>query len=161
MPRSRRSTRRLARTNPLARERALNALTFMRRGMSLRNAAREAHTTPATIQRYVPRAVVRTSAGRYTATKSDQYTRTLRMLTAQGQKAITVRGSRGAGRVAEYWAAVDHFLKTGSVARLRKFRGQSIRAEKVTYPFLTNPELLKRLAAAGEVQFEDLYALRG
>jgi hypothetical protein len=149
------------RLNVPARERALDALSHMRRGFSLRKAAREAHTTPETIRRYVPRAIYRDASGFFAARATDGYERTLYMLTAQGKVAVKVRGSRTASRIAEYWVAVDHFLKTGKTDRLRPFRGQSIRAGKVAYPFLTDPNTLRRLGYAGEVAFEDLYALRG
>jgi hypothetical protein len=159
--RSSRPKNRPSHANALARERALAALSRMRSGLSLNAASREAHTTAATVRRYLPTAVHRTKSGRFVASTSDQYARSIRILTAQGQKIVAVRGSRTASRIAEYWSAVDHFLKAGSTQRLWKFRGQSFQAGKVRYPFLTSPETLKRLGFAGEVQFEDLYALRG
>ena len=160
-PRPKRRNRPLDRVNVLARERAFEALSRMRQGRSLRAAAKDAHTTPETIRRYVPNALHRGRSGLYLARPTDGYERTLYMLTAQGKLAITVRGSRIASRIADYWVAVDHFLKNGKTDLLRKFRGQSIRASKVAYPFITNPNTLRRLGYAGEVSFEDLYALRG
>jgi hypothetical protein len=150
------------RTDPLARDRALNAVNHMRRhGYSMTEAAQRAMTTPATIKRYAPSALKQSSSGRYEPTKYDRYTRTLYILTTNGKTAVTVSDSRTATRIAEYSAAVDHFLKTGKTDRLRPFRRQSFRAGKVGYPFLTDPKTLARLANAGEVSFEDLYALRG
>lgn len=159
--RSPRKRARPARTDPLARERALTALSHMRCGLSLRKAAKEAHTTADTVRRYVPRALDRMSSGRYVAKPVDGYERALYMLTDRGKLAITVRGSKAASKIAEYWSAVDHFLKTGKTDRLRAFRGQSVRAGKVTYPFITNPNTLRRLGYAGEVSFEELYLNRG
>jgi len=159
MPRSRRIERLPNRPKALARERALSALSRMRGGMSLRAAARDAFTTPETVRRYLPAAVKRAASGRYVATTSDQYVRTLRFLNARGMDVVTVRGSRTASRIAEYWNAVDHFLKTGSTQRLWKFRGQSFQAGKIKHPFITSPEVLKQFGHQGEVQFEDLYAL--
>ena len=147
--------------NVLARERALDALSYMRQGRSLRTAAKEAHTTPETVRRYVPKAIHRTANGLYAVRATDGYERTIYMLTPQGKIAVTVRGSRTASRIASYWVAVDHFLKSGKTTLLRPFRGQSIRASKVAYPFITDPNTLRRLGYAGEVSFEDLYALRG
>jgi len=159
--RGRKSARRPTRADPRARERALDALSLMRKGRSLRVAAKEAHTTAQTIRRYLPRALDQIAGGRYVAKAFDGYERTLYMLTAQGKIAVTVRGSRAASRIAQYWVAVDHFLKTGKTNLLYSFRGQSVRAGKVAYPFITNPNTLRRLGYAGEVSFEDLYALRG
>ncbi len=95
------------------------------------------------------------------ATAYDRYARTIHILTVRGKIAVTVHDSRTASRIAEYWAAVDHFGKTERTDKLRAFRRQSFRAGKVGYPFLTNPQTLARLINAGEVSFEDLYALRG
>jgi hypothetical protein len=56
-------------------------------------------------------------------------------------------------------AAVDHYLKTGDTDGLSKFRGRTVRAENHTFAFVTDPRILDRLANAGEVAFEDLYAI--
>ena len=97
--------------------------------------------------------------GRYVATKYDRIPRTLRFLTPQGLTTLTVRDSRTASRIAEYMAAVHRFLRTGDRRGLSPFRRMSLRVDKVGYPFLTDPKTLERLAYAGEVSFEDLYAL--
>ena len=159
-PRQSKKSARPTRVDPIARERALDALSRMRGGLSLTRAARDAHTTPATLRRYLPRALDRVRGGRVIAKVSDGYERTLYILTAQGKKAVTVRGSRIASRIAAYWVAVDHFLNTGKTDKLHAFRGQSLRAGKVAYPFITNANTLRRLGYAGEVAFEDLYANR-
>ena len=69
-----------------------------------------------------------------------------------------MRDSRTASKIAAYWAAVDHYLKTGKTVRLQPFRGKSIRAGKITYHFITDPTTLTHLGYAGEVRFEDIYA---
>lgn len=152
--------RKASRVNVIARERALLAVNGMRKGLSLTAAAKRAGTTRATIQRYAPRALVRTEDRRYHATRYDRYARTLNILTAQGIRAVTVQDSRTASRIAEHAAAVDHYLKTGKTDKLRPFRRKSFRAGKVGYPFLTDPKTLMRLGEAGHVSFEELYALR-
>ena len=143
----------------LARERALDALNRMRReGRSITRAAREAGTTARTVRKYVGRALTE-RGGRLVAKPSDGLVRRMRFLSARGRTDLTVRSSRTASRIADYWAAVDHYLKTGDPRWLRPFRGKSIRAEKLGHPFITDPKTLSRLATAGEVAFEDLYAL--
>jgi len=159
--RKRKSPRGAQRVDPLARERALEALSHMRRGLSLRKAAKETHTTAETVRRYVPRALDRMSSGRYAAKAIDSYERTLYMLTERGKVAVTVRGSRAASKIANYWVAVDEFLRTGRTDRLRAFRGESVRAGKEKYAFITNVNMLRRLGYAGEVSFETLYLNRG
>ena len=169
MARSHRATRQRARTAPneipalvesqLARERALDVLSRMRReGRSLTRAAREAETTPRTVRKYVGRALTE-RRGHPVAKPFDRLLRRMRFLTPRGITELTTRNSRTASRIADHWAAVDHYLKTGDASWLRPFRGKAVRAEKVGRPFITDPRTLSRLAAAGEVAFEDLYAL--
>jgi hypothetical protein len=130
-------------------------------GLSLTRASRWAHTTPETVRKYVGQALVKTERGRYAATPSDRLTRHIRVLTKDGITRIRVRSSRTASRVARHWAAVKHYLLTGETEALAEFRGQSIRADGITYPFITDPAMLERLHAAGEVSFERLYTRRG
>jgi hypothetical protein len=125
---------------------------------SLTRAARQAETTTRTVRKYVSRALTH-RAGHFHAKPSDGLERRLRFLTVRGIIELTVRSSRTATRIAVYSNAVDHYLRTGDTSLLRPFRGKTVRAGKVGYPFLTDPRTLNRLAHAGEVSFEDLYAL--
>ena len=129
-------------------------------GLSLTRAARRAHTTPETIRKHVGRALVRTARGRYAASPSDRFTRHVWFLTPDGKVEVAVRGSRPAERVARYMAAVDRYLRTGDTDALAEFQGQGIRARNQTFLFLTDTDALDRLANAGEVSFERLYARR-
>ena len=149
------------RTNPEARERALEALNRMRAdGLSLTRAARTSRTTPQTVRNYVGRALTRSAGGRYAPTPSDRFTRRVWLLTARGKVEIAVRGSRPASRVARHMAAVDRYLREGRTDALRGFEGETIRAGRVVHAFVTDPVALDRLAFAGEVSFERLYVLR-
>jgi hypothetical protein len=143
----------------LARSRALEVLSLMRtKRQSLAEAAREAQTTRKTVVRYVGVALLKTGSRRYAAKPFDRLARSLRFLTPEGQIAVTVRSSRTASKIAEYWAAVDHYLRTGDTERLHQFSGKSVRAGKEQFPFITDPRTLNRIASAGEVAFEDIYA---
>lgn len=144
----------------LARLRALEALSEMReQRKSLTQAARAAQTTPRTVKRHVAPALRKTRTGRYKPTPSDRLPRSLRFLTPEGIISVEVGGSRAASEIARHWAAVDRYLRTGQTDALREFRGRAIRVGKGRYPFVTDPRTLGRLARAGEVSFEDLYAL--
>jgi hypothetical protein len=128
------------------------------KGLSLARAASEALTTPRTLEKYAGSALRKRSSGRYEAKPSDRLTRSLRFLTPAGQIAITVRSSRAASRIAGYWAAVDYYLRTGDTEHLHEFSGKSVRAGKEQFPFITDPRTVNRIASAGEVAFEDIYA---
>ena len=82
--------------------------------------------------------------------------------TPEGTHAIAIRGSRRtrqASALGEYWNAVHHYLQTGDASRLKKFRGKSITdVHRVRFPLLTDTDELDRLASAGVLSFESLYA---
>jgi len=167
--RRRRSRRRQARTSRKrttqadsgARARALEALSRMRsEGLSLTRAAQAAHTTPATVRRFVGSAVTRQRNGRYAAKPSDRLTRHVWFLTRDGPVEVALRGSRPAERVASYMAAVDRYLKTGDTDGLAAFEGRSVRSRNQAHLFLTDTEAIDRLANAGEVSFDRLYSRR-
>lgn len=141
------------------KQRALSALALMRHGKSLNRAAKLAHTSPATIKKYAGTAVRRQPRGVYTPRLSDHIDRPMRFLTPSGVTAITVRDSHSASLIGKYWNAVDRFLVTGQRDALNRFRGERVRVGKRTYPFVTDPLVLERLANAGEVRFEAIYKI--
>ncbi|MBA2469158.1 MAG: hypothetical protein H0V37_07105 [Chloroflexia bacterium] len=142
-----------------ARDRALDALQMMRReGLSLTRAAKRAGTTPNAVRRHAGRALEQTGSGGYRAKSYDRMVREMRFLTREGVIVLPVRDSRSASKIAHYMGAVDHYLRTGDDARLRRFRGKGVWVDKRFRPFITDLDLLDRLANAGEVSFEELYA---
>lgn len=141
-----------------ARDRALEAVQLMRRdGLSLSRAAKQAGTTPNAVRRHAGSAL-EPVGGRYRAKPYDRLVREMHVLTARGVIVVPVRDSRSATKIASYMSAVDHYLRTGDDRRLRRFRGQGVWVEKRFYPFITDLDTLDRLASAGEVSFEELYA---
>lgn len=91
--------------------------------------------------------------------RADHTTRSMRFLAPDGIIAVDVEGSDSASRVGRYWNAVHRYLKTGDTRQLKQFRGQRLQSQGQRFPFVTDTELLERLAHAGEVQFEDIYKL--
>jgi hypothetical protein len=142
-----------------AERRALDALAGMRHGKSLSKAARSARTTPDTVRKYAGRGIVQLPEGRYAPLAYDTIRRPLKFLAPDGVVAVTVRSSASASRIAEYWNAVNRYLRTGRTDALRPFRGEHIRSGRKLHRFVTDPSTLDRLGNAGEVRFEDLYGL--
>ena len=143
-----------------AQQRSLEGLHLMRgRSLSFARAAREAGTTPRTMRRYVGTALKTDPRGRIVATTFDRIPRTIKFITPEGVIDLTVRDSRTASRVARHLAAVHRYLITGNARGLRAFWGKSVRTGKVGFPFVVDRKTLERLAAAGELSFEDLYSL--
>lgn len=141
------------------RRRALDAVAQMRKGKSLSHAARLAHTTPPTVIKYAGSVIAQKGTGPYKAVGYDRLTREMRFLSHDGVVALPIQSSASASRIAEYWNAVNHYLKTGHATRLNEFRGKTVRVRGGRHRFVTDEAILDRLANAGEVRFEDLYAL--
>jgi hypothetical protein len=142
-----------------ARGRALEAVQLMRReGFSLSRAATQAETTPNAVRRHAGRALEEDARGRYQAKPYDRMLREVWFLTWEGKVILPVRDSRSASKIARYMAAVDQYLRTGDDSRLQRFRGKGFWVQKRFQPFITDLDVLDRLAMAGEVSFEELYA---
>jgi hypothetical protein len=141
---------------------SLEVLRQMRHGKSLYQASREAHMAPDTVRRYIGSALVREPDGRYRAKPSDRLYRRMRFLDERGRVDVEVASAREASKLAQYWAAVDHYARTGDTRPLRRFERLRLRLrDKSVRRFVTNPDVLDRLALAGELSFEDLYDLAG
>ncbi len=143
-----------------AERRAVKAVRLVRQGKSLTAAARTAHSDPRTVKKYA-RIALRRRDGTYTAVPVDQMRRPMRVLTPEGLQVVDVRSSRTASRIARYWGAVDHYLRTGDRRRLQPFVGRRFRAQGQLVAYVTDPHVLEQLANAGEVRFEDLYETTG
>lgn len=147
------------RREQIARERALAALSVMRREkLSLTAAAKAAKTDPETVQRYVGSALVReTPRGRYHARPYDRIPRVVNFHTPKRSVSVTVNSSRTASLIAEYRNAVKKYLNNqADESVLQPFGGKTFRAGKQTYEFVTDP---KGIAEFGESGFraEGLY----
>jgi hypothetical protein len=157
--RGRRDLRRLRPAEQAAYEKTGMVLTLMRReGLSLDEASRRVHTTPNAVRRHGADALVRTSRGRYAVTAADAHFRRMWFITPDGLTTVETRDSRAASLVAEFDAAVQHYLATGDDRRLDRFRGKVLRAGGKRYPFVTDLDILDELGRRGEISFETIYA---
>jgi hypothetical protein len=129
-------------TRAEARQRALRALTDMRHGASLSQAARNNGITIRTMKRYVGAALRQDRrGGRIRARKSDRLPRYLQLPGVGGPIDITARGSKQATEIARYKAAVNRFL-AGNANALAPWRGKKIAGVQL----ITDKEVLKNLA---------------
>lgn len=135
-----------------------HVISRMRDGVSLRKASKEFGITPSVVVRR-GRPALRKVKGRYVATKTDHLLRVVAMLGTKGKKEITTRDSRQASLVGGHWAAVQMYLQTGDDEALLKFKRKNIvDASGKRHRLLTNLEELNRLASAGVLSFESMYA---
>jgi len=126
----------------LARERAFAALSAMRRGMTLSQAAKENGVSPRTVKRYAGSALIQKHTGaRISATKNDQLIRYLQIPGRFGPIDITVRGSAAASEVAKYKAAVNRLLR-GDAGAMAEWHGKKIQGIEL----VTSSDALIRLA---------------
>ena len=128
-------------------------------GVSLKQASKEFGLDPRTMIRWAKPGLRKQRNGRYAAKPKDTLLRVLTIPSLEGLREIAVRDSRQASRLGEYWAAVQKYLATGDTSALEKFRRKRITdASRKRIPLLTNLEELDRLASAGVLSFESLYA---
>ncbi len=82
--------------------------------------------------------------------------RRMLIITRSEVKSVDVRTRKEASLVGEYWSAgVQRYVTTGDQSGLRKFRGKSV----ASHPLETDPEVIKRLAKIGDLDFDDIYDL--
>lgn len=143
-----------------ARERALGALAQMRREhLSLAAASRRERTKATTVLRYARSAVRHERpGGRYRATKGDRFRRDLQIPTAHGPMIVPVYGSKNAEKVSKYLNAIAHYLRTGDEAKLRPFKGKTLKVGRQRIKLLTDPDTLSSLAEADVLHLDQLYA---
>jgi len=133
--------------------------TEVRSGATLAQASRKFHIDPRTALRLGRPALRKLRNGRWVARKSDRLLRVLPMPTPKGLIDIGVPDSRQATLVGNYWNAVDLHRGTGDSSALRPFQEKYITdADGKRVPFMTDTDELDRLASAGQLSFESLYA---
>ena len=136
-----------------------HVISKLREGATLPKAAREFGLAPKTVITFGRSALRKQKNGRYVAKKTDQLLRVVNVLTARGRKEIATRDSRQASLIGGHWAAVQKYLQTGDDEALLKFKGKSIVDASVKrHRLLTNLAQLNRLASAGVLSFESMYA---
>jgi len=110
----------------LVLDRVRQALSAMRHGASISQAARENGVTPRTIKRYAGAALIQDHpGGRIRATKNDRLVRYLQIPGPNGPVDIAVRGSKVANEIARYQSAVNRLLG-GKRSALKNWHGKKI-----------------------------------
>lgn len=140
-------------------ERVLRVVSKLRtEKTSLKRASQEIGVNPQTVKRWATSALKKRN-GRFVAKSSDQLFRVLKIPDEKGLREVTLRGSRQATLLAEYWNALNRYLQTGDASRLEKFRHKFIKdADGLEIPLPTDRAVLKRLGSAGNISFESIYS---
>lgn len=126
------------------RETALRVLRRSRRfDESLSKAAREAHTTPETVERYLGRSGYRKVGSRWKPTRSDSLLRRMSFYEDGKRRSATIRGSKTASVIGRYDRDVETFLKTRDASVLKDWEGRTfVDAYGRTHTFETDPARL-------------------
>jgi hypothetical protein len=145
----------------LAKERALEAVSLMRRKhLDITEAAKAAETTRATVLKYARSSLGRTGEnGRYEANPFDRIKRTMLFLTPAGEIELTFSDSRIATKIAEYANALKKYRREVDYSALAAFKDKSIRVNGVTYGFVTDRDTIRRILLAGVFSAEGLYRI--
>jgi len=147
-----------------------------RTGESLEVASRAKHTYPAHVLRHLQNAARREHQpnplhkikGEWIASLSDKLSRRRSLLTEDGYVSIVVKGSTKSSELSRYNTIVEHLLNPDKAAKrlglskeevfgqalddLKDFKGKRIAGK----PYLTDPDLVFRLADFGIIKTEEL-----
>ena len=151
---SRLSVSKLSARSLEARNRALHALTAIRHGASLAEAAKSEGVSQRTIRKYVGSALRQDHVGgRIRAVATDRLIRHLQIPGPDGPIQVTVKGSKAASELAAYVSARAAFLRSGDESVLRRFEGKKIGGQLL----VTDPKFLTEQAEQGD-SFDQLYS---
>jgi hypothetical protein len=144
---------------PISDERLQLALRVLRQESNFAAAARAAKISPERLRKYASEQRIIEKEGRRWRTRADLPRRML-LFTNGKSLATTVGDFETASLVGRFMSAVGHFLETNNRSVLMPFVGQSVRdINGREHPFETRPNVLYRLAAAGEHTFEQIYRI--
>jgi hypothetical protein len=125
--------------------------------LSVTKAAKLSGIDLATVKRHAANAL-EVRKGRIMVRPRDDLRRKMRFLTDRGIITVTTRDSETASIIAEYWNALRTYIRSGRYESLEPFVLRFVYVDEGTFEFLTYRPTLNRLARAGELFFQDIYA---
>ncbi|MFZ0600855.1 MAG: hypothetical protein WAN05_05705 [Roseiarcus sp.] len=132
------------------------ALNLMKKGVSQRNAAKQAGVSPETLRRFQEANTTSHREGRRWLISD---TRPVSVVMATRGKMRTVAVSHDASSdISRHWIAINQFLETNDPSHLAAFVGKGLRdSAGAFHPFETRPNVLRKLDSVGELSFIDIY----
>ena len=139
------------------RETSLRVLARSRRfDESLSKAARDAHTSPETVRRYLGRSGYRKVGSRWEPPSSDSFLRRMAFYEDGRRRAATVRGSKIASRIGKYNRDIRTFLEdpTRDPSVLKKWEGRTfVDAQGRVHTFETDPARILSAVERAESEY--------
>jgi hypothetical protein len=133
-----------------------DALRLMRKGVSQKEAAKQAGVSAETLRRFQKANTTSRREGRRWVIVDTRPVSVV-MATRGKMRSVTVSHD-AASDISRHWIAINHFLETNSPTHLAAFVGKRVRDSKgVFHPFETRPNVLRKLDSAGELSFIDIY----
>jgi helix-turn-helix, Psq domain len=137
-------------------ERLEDALKLMRKGVSQKQAAKQAGVSAETLRRFQKASTTSHRKGRRWII-SDTRPVSVGMATRGKMRGVTVPHDASSD-ISRHWIAINHFLETNDPSHLAAFVGKGLRDSPGTFhPFETRPNVLRKLDSAGELSFVDIY----
>jgi hypothetical protein len=133
-----------------------DALKLMKKGVSQKEAARQAGVSAETLRRFQKANTTSHRKGRRWLISD---TRPVSVVMATLGKMCSVMVSHDAASdISRHWIAINHFLETNSPTHLAAFVGKGLRdSSGAFHPFETRPNVLRKLDSVGELSFIDIY----
>lgn len=130
-------------------------------GLSLPQASHQFGLSTKTVLRLAGLAFTK-KRGRYHVKPMDRLLRVMVTPGKKGLREIVVRDSREASVIGQHWSAIEKLIgREEDPTPLRKLSRKTVKDENgKRVRLLTNVDELKRLASAGKLQFETVYATR-
>jgi hypothetical protein len=133
-----------------------DALKLMKKGVSQKDAAKQAGVSAETLRRFQKLNTSSQRVGRQWVIV-DVRPVSVVMATRGKMRSVTVSHD-AASDISRHWIAINHFLETNSPTHLAPFVGKGLRDGKgVFHPFETRPNVLRKLDSANELSFVDIY----
>jgi hypothetical protein len=133
---------------------------MMKRGSSLKAAARANQVSQERLRRYLHESTQSTCVGQ--VWKILDLRRFHLPIYSRGQIVELWLSADEASKAGEYLSAVGRFLPTGDVSLLKPYLGDGVRdVTGAFHPFETGPNTLYRLDSKGELSVPEIYKIQG
>ena len=146
-----------ASSQPFRRSEPLeDALKLMKKGVSQKEAAKQAGVSAETLRRFQKANTASHTKGRRWLI-SDTRPVSVVMATRGKMRGVTVPHDASSD-ISRHWIAINLFLESNDPSHLAPFVGKGLRdASGAFHPFETRPNVLRKLDSVGELLFVDIY----
>jgi hypothetical protein len=133
-----------------------DALKLMKKGVSQKDAAKQAGVSTETLRRFQKANTTSRREGRRWTIVD---TRPVSVVMATRGKMRPVMVPHDASSdISRHWTAINLFLETNNPSHLETFVGKGLRdTSGAFHPFETRPNVLRKLDSVGELSFVDIY----